>query len=249
LTKILINNIVECGKHKSKKNTSGAVKQRRAEGVYMTTKKITTLAILAAIAYITMFFLRLPIMPSAPMLKYDPNDIIIVIGGFLFGPLAAMAVSFVVAFAEMVTVSTTGPIGMVMNVLSSAAFACTASVIYKYKHNLWGAVAGLVAGCLTATAVMLLWNYIMTPIYMGVPRPVVAGMLMPVFLPFNLVKTGLNAAVALLLYKPLVNALRRTGLHDVKTAETARLNKGLMATAAFVLVSIVMVIVVLQGVI
>jgi hypothetical protein len=35
------------------------------------------------------------------------------------------------------------------------------------------------------------------------------AMLLPIFLPFNLLKGALNAAVTLLLYKPLVTALRR----------------------------------------
>jgi riboflavin transporter FmnP len=122
--------------------------------------------------------------------------------------LAALAVAFTVAFLEMVTVSPTGFIGLLMNTLSSAAFACTAAIIYKRWHNLSGAVIGLAAGCLMVTAVMMLWNYIVTPVYMGVPRPVVTGMLIPVF-PFNLIKSGLNAAVAMLIYKPVSIALRK----------------------------------------
>ena len=47
---------------------------------------------------------------------------------------------------------------------------------------------------------------------MGVPRDVVAKMLLPTFLPFNLLKGGMNAALAMLLYKPLVTALRRLHL-------------------------------------
>jgi len=60
--------------------------------------------------------------------------------------------------------------------------------------------------------VMLLWNYLITPIYQGVPRDVVAAMLPTVFLPFNLAKGGMNMAATLLLYKPVVTALRRAGL-------------------------------------
>jgi riboflavin transporter FmnP len=128
--------------------------------------------------------------------------------------LAAVAVAAVVAFAEMVTVSESGLIGMLMNILSSVSFACTAALIYKFKPSLAGAAAGLAAGCLAATGAMLLWNYIITPIYMGVPRQVVVNMLVPVFLPFNLIKTGINAAIAILLFKPVINALRKTGLYE-----------------------------------
>ena len=51
-----------------------------------------------------------------------------------------------------------------------------------------------------------------TPIYQGLPREAVAAMLVPVFLPFNLVKGGMNMATTLLLYKPVVTALRRANL-------------------------------------
>ena len=59
---------------------------------------------------------------------------------------------------------------------------------------------------------MMLCNYIITPIYTGLPRETVAGMLLPVFLPFNLIKYGINTAVTLILYKPIVTALRKAHL-------------------------------------
>ena len=62
------------------------------------------------------------------------------------------------------------------------------------------------------SVVMVLWNYIITPIYMGQPREAVAELLLPVFVPFNLLKAGLNTALTLLLYKPVNTALRRAGL-------------------------------------
>ena len=67
-------------------------------------------------------------------------------------------------------------------------------------------------GTAAMTVLMLLWNYLITPIYQGVPRDVVAAMLPTVFLPFNLVKGGMNMAATLLLYKPIVTALRKAGL-------------------------------------
>ena len=73
------------------------------------TKKLTVLAMLSALAYIVMVIGRIPVVM---FLKYDPKDVIITIGGFLYGPMAAFAMSTVVSFAEMVTVSNTGLIGV-----------------------------------------------------------------------------------------------------------------------------------------
>lgn len=105
--------------------------------------------------------------------------------------------------------SDTGPIGFIMNVLATASFCCTASFVYKKIHTKKGAIVGLTLGVIMLTAVMLLWNYLITPIYQGLPRETVAAMLPTVFLPFNVVKGGLNMALILVLYKPVVTALRK----------------------------------------
>ena len=73
-----------------------------------------------------------------------------------------------------------------------------------------GAIAGLVLGTVCCTLSMTLWNYIITPIYYQMPRSAVVGMLLPGIVPFNIIKCTLNAACAMLIYKPLVNALRNT---------------------------------------
>ena len=65
--------------------------------------------------------------------------------------------------------------------------------------------------------VMLFWNYLITPVYMGYPREAVVELLIPVFLPFNLIKGGLNAALTMILYKPVVIALRRAHLIEANT--------------------------------
>lgn len=172
-------------------------------------RKLTVLAMLTALAYVAVALLRIP---AVSFLKYEPKDVIIAFGGFLYGPLSALCISVLVSFVEMLTISDTGWIGFVMNVLSSVAFACTAAWVYRRRHTLGGAVLGLVLGALLTTAVMLLWNYALTPLYLGTPRADVAAMLLPIFLPFNLFKGTLNAALTVLLYRPLVQGLRRAGL-------------------------------------
>ncbi|MBQ5823517.1 MAG: ECF transporter S component [Clostridia bacterium] len=177
-------------------------------------KKTVTLSMFCAIAYVSVFLTRVlpPIIPSLPFLQYDPKDIIITLGGFIFGPLASALISVVVSLIEAITVSDTGPIGLLMNVISTCAFACTAAVIYKKKRTFVGALIGLAVGCVVMTAVMLLWNYAITPMYMNIPRETVKGLLLPGFMPFNLIKGGINAVLTLMLYKPIVSALRAAKL-------------------------------------
>ena len=169
------------------------------------TKKITTIGMLCALAYAATVFGRVPLVL---FLKYDPKDIIIAISGMIFGPLTSFSVALIVSLIEMFTISENGILGFLMNVISSCSFACTAAFIYNKKRKISGAVAGLFCGWSCMVFVMLLWNYLITPVYMGYSREAVAELLIPAFLPFNLIKGGLNAAITILLYKPVVTAIR-----------------------------------------
>jgi riboflavin transporter FmnP len=183
-------------------------------------------------------------------LKYEPKDVIITIGGFLLGPIVSFLVSLVVSLLEMVSISETGPIGALMNLLSTCSFACVASLIYKRRHTLRGAVEGLLAGAVVMVGTMLLWNWLITPLYMtGTSRSDVAAMLVPVFLPFNLLKAGLNSAFILLLYKPLVTALRKAHLVDAPKNPVAKKKTpwGIYLMALFLLATCILLVLVFQG--
>ncbi len=208
-------------------------------------KKMVLLAMLAAVAYMMVSLIRVPIVL---FLKYEPKDVIITIGGFLLGPMASFIISLVVSLLEMVTISDTGPIGAIMNLLSTCTYACTAAFIYKKKHTLNGAVVGLGVGTVVMSAAMLLWNYLITPLYMtGTSRSDIAGMLIPVFLPFNLLKAGLNSAFILALYKPLVTALRKTGLIPEQKSGSGGSKVGLYLFAGGLLITCILLVMVMQG--
>lgn len=173
-------------------------------------RKITVCAMLCAVAYALVILCRVSIIPSAPFLEYEPKDVIIAVAGFIYGPLYSIIMSLVVSFVEMITISSTGIIGFIMNTISTCAFAGTAALIYKYRKNYKSLIIGLAAGVLLSTASMILWNYLITPLYTMTPREAVAEMLIPVFLPFNLIKNCANSILAVLLYKPLIQILRKT---------------------------------------
>lgn len=208
-------------------------------------KQMVLLAMLAAVAYISVSLIRIPVVL---FLSYEPKDVIITIGGFLLGPIASFLISLTVSLLEMVTISQTGPIGALMNLLSTCAFACTAALVYKRKHTLSGAVLGLITGTVVMVTTMLMWNWLITPLYMtGTSRSDVVAMLIPVFLPFNLLKAGLNSSFILLLYKPLVTALRKAGLTPNPVKSTRSTKAGIYILAAIVLIVCILFVLFYQG--
>ena len=199
---------------------------------------------LAAISYLIVSLVRIPVVL---FLKYEPKDVVITIGGFLFGRMASFIISAVVSLLEMVTISETGFIGCVMNLLSTCTFACTAALVYKKWHTLRGAIAGLVLGSVLMVASMLLWNWLVTPWYMGTDRETVESLLLPAFLPFNLLKAGLNSALTLSLYKPLATALRKIGLVQSHPDSGKHSKAGVYLFAAALLITCILLLLVFQG--
>lgn len=200
-------------------------------------KKLTTAAMLSAIAYILMFCSK--IIPAVEgFLQYDAKDVVITIGGFILGPLYALIISLVVSLLEFLTVSSTGPIGLVMNIVSTATFACVASFIYRRKKTIYGAFFSLAVATAALTAVMLLWNYYITPRYMNIPRSVIVPMLPTVFLPFNLVKGLINSGFILFAYRPIVSALQKANLVPSNNIQKKVLSPALVAGLILVAVFI-----------
>ena len=204
------------------------------------TKKLTTVGMLCTFAYVATAIGRVPLVL---FLKYDPKDIIIAISGLIFGSLTSFSVALIVSLVEMFIISENGILGFLMNVISSCSFACTAAFIYKKKRKLSGAIVGLFCGWACMVLVMLLWNYLITPIYMGYPREAVVELLIPAFLPFNLIKGGLNVAMTMILYKPVITALRHAHLMETNQIKSrTKLNIGLILIALLIITTCILLI-------
>ena len=83
------------------------------------------------------------------------------------------------------------------------------------------------------------------------PRSEVINILIPAILPFNLLKAGINMALTILLYKPVVTALRKASLLPPSETVTGRrkLNRGFMIFALALLAACVLSILAMRGII
>ena len=98
-------------------------------------------------------------------------------------------------------------------------------------------------------SVMLIWNYIITPMYMTISREAIADMLLPVFLPFNLIKGSINASIAMLLYKPTIKALKTTRLMDGDDKSDGGVKFFVIAVSVLILISCILAVLIIKGII
>lgn len=174
------------------------------------TQQLIVMALFCALAFASTFVFRIPVVL---WLKFDPKDCLLAIGGMLYGPLSAFIMSVVVSLVEMITISDTGLIGMAMNVFSTCLFVLPAAFLYQRRRTLATAILGLAIGVVLTTSGMLLWNWLLVPLYTPtITRSVIVPLLWSAFLPFNVFKTTLNAVLTVLLYKSVVSALRAAKL-------------------------------------
>ena len=208
-------------------------------------KDISVVSILIALAFICTFAFKFKV----GFLTFDLKDAMLAIIAFLFGPIMAVVSASMVAVFEFLTISDTGVYGLIMNAISSSVFVFTIGLFYKYRKSFLSALLGALTAVFITSAVMMLANIYITPFYMGVPRGEVIKMIPTLLLPFNLIKTTVNAAFTMILYKPLTSAFKRIGL--IKGGEKPfSLNKFIpifLVSAIIIAVASAFIIFVLKG--
>jgi riboflavin transporter FmnP len=170
------------------------------------TRKLTTTAVLTALSVALMMTVRFVIFNP---IEYDAGNIPILIGGFVFGPAAALAITAVTALIQAVTVSAVNGLwGAVMHIISTGTFVIIASVIYQRNRTFKRAIIGLVIGALATVVIMIPANLLIQPLWNGVPVEAVRQLLLPAIIPANAAKVAINGLITVLVYKPISNLIK-----------------------------------------
>lgn len=202
------------------------------------TKKLVGMAMFAALAYAVTFIFRIPVM----FLTFDAKDAVITIASLMYGPVSGVIISLIVALVEMISVSSTGVYGFIMNFASSAVFSAVAALIYKLRRNHVGALIAFYSASAAMVFVMVLLNMFVTPYYMGATTAEVMKLIPTLILPFNAAKALLNSAFAMLLYKPVTLAMRKARLLKGKSSMSFNRSSAIVMSAAAVTLAVAVTI-------
>jgi len=168
------------------------------------------MAMLTAISIVSLYVIRMPLIPAAPFLEYDAADIPVLIGSMVLGPVYGIVILFAVCLLQALTVSaSSGIIGFFMHFIASSVLVLVSSLIYKKKQSIKGLVIGLALGSVAMTVVMIPLNLIFTGIFMGAGVQTVVGMLIPAIIPFNILKAAINSVVTFAVYTPISKILQK----------------------------------------
>lgn len=162
---------------------------------------ITVVGLMTALSIALLVFIPgLVIFPTASFLRYDAMDIPMILAGVVLGPLAGILVTLLGCAIQSLAFSADGIVGFFMHAVASGVLVMLASLIYRRFHSGRGLILGLLAGTLGMALVMIPLNLYVTAPFMaaaGVPNAdaAVRAMLIPITIPFNLFKAGVNSFV------------------------------------------------------
>lgn len=161
---------------------------------------IAKLAMLSALAF-AVSYLEFPIFPAAPFLQMDFSLVFVLLGGFLYGPVAAIVVSGIKECLRLFTSGTAG-VGELANFIVTVSFVIVPTLVYRFKKGLPVVIITLAVGCFLEIGVSLLTNrYINFPLFMGEGAAAQFELLWWYVLLFNLIKSVAVSLVTVLLYK------------------------------------------------
>lgn len=166
------------------------------------------MALLCAVG-VLLSFVEFPLLPGVTWLKYDASAVPALVSGFAFGPAGGVAVGLVGAAIHGILFADFS--GAVMNMLVVTAFVAPSALLWRRSKTLAGRVAALAAGCASMVAFAILGNLVITPAWLGVPLEAVVAMIVPVLLPFNLLKAAINAVLGAAVLRAIQPLLGRRG--------------------------------------
>ncbi len=190
---------------------------------HFTALTIAKLAVLTAISWLLYMFGKFNLPTIFPVfLEMQISDLPALLGGFAMGPLYGSLIIIFKCLLKMPFTST-ACVGEFADILIGISFVLPATLIYKYRKTINGALLGIAVGIFMAVIVAMLTNrYLLVPFYIklffGGNFDALIGMLTPLYhninvnnfyniylwagiAPFNLIRCILCGGFTFAVYK------------------------------------------------
>ena len=207
-------------------NVTVGKKVQTRDDARMRVKKIAFIGLMGAVSAVLMLFrFPLPFMP--PFLSFDFSGRMAMLGGFMFGPVAAVCIIIVKIMLQLVMQGSFSlGTGELQNLILSCAYVLPALIIYHRSKSKKMAVAGMAVSSVFVAVVAVFTNlYLIIPFYVklfGMSMDDIIAMCSTVnpaiknavtmalfgILPFNLIKYGVTSLVTFIIYKRLSKVIK-----------------------------------------
>lgn len=188
-------------------------------------KEMTFISMMGALSAVLILF-RFPLPFLPPFMSFDVSPIVEMIGGFMFGPVAALLIIILKILLQLVIQgSHSVGTGELQNLILGCAYVMPALLMYRKKTRK-NATIGMAVGTITVAIASVFSNlYIIIPFYakmFGMTMDDIVAMCTEVnpavndafsmvllgIVPFNLIKYGFCSVLTFFLYKRLSKPIK-----------------------------------------
>lgn len=192
----------------------------------MRVRMIAFVGLMGAVSAVLML-MRFPLPFMPPFLDFDLSGVMEIIGGFMFGPVAALCIIIVkIVLQVLMQGSFSLGTGELQSFLLSCAYVLPSTLIYQWHKSRKSAVCGMAAGTVTVSVVAIFTNlYLIIPFYVnlfGMKMEDIIAMCSAVnpamkdpatmaafgILPFNLIKYSATSLVTFIIYKKISGVIK-----------------------------------------
>lgn len=189
-------------------------------------KKIAFIGLMGAVSSVLMLF-RFPLPFLPPFLSFDFSGLMEMLGGFMFGPAAAVCIIAVKIMLQLVMQGSFSlGTGELQNLILSCAYVLPALIFYNRNKTKKSAAVGMTVSYLVVSVVAVFTNlYLIIPFYVklfgmsmsdiiamcSAVNPAMknaVGMVLFGILPFNLIKYGITSVITFIIYKRLSRVIK-----------------------------------------
>lgn len=207
-------------------NVTGKSAMRSGTDSRMKVRTIAFVGLMGAVSAVLMLF-RFPIPFMPPFMSFDLSGLMEMMGGFMFGPFAAVCIIIVKIMLQLVIQGSFSlGTGEIQNFILSSCYVLPALFIYHRNKTKKTAAAGMAVSTVFVSVVAVFTNlYLIIPFYVklfGMTMDEIIGMCSAVnpamknvmtmalfgILPFNLIKYGVTSIVTFIVYKRLSKLIR-----------------------------------------
>ena len=172
------------------------------------TKTMVAVAMMIAMSYVVSLF-EFPIFPATPYLKLDFGNVLIMLTGFLFGPIWGIIACAIKESISLIGTSSGGA-GQVANMIMTISYILVPSIAYRFRKGIASVITTLGIACILGTIAAAAANrFIVFPLYMKDAAVMVFNSVFWYVIAFNLIKTISISIVTILLYKRLSNVMKK----------------------------------------
>lgn len=175
-----------------------------------TAKKCALSAMFVALAY-CVSLLEIPIFPTVGFLKLDLSFSVLMLGGYVLGPLfGEVIIAVTISLGLFKNTSSVAGVGELANFITANVFIMPPVLIYKYKKGITTVISSMViSGVLTVVVALIANRFLLFPLNFGQSAEAVFKANVYFIIIFNVIKCVANSLTTLLLYKKLKKFLAK----------------------------------------